>query len=180
MIQLFLGIMVLFAVLAIQTNKLRNAVIYLGVFSLASSFCYLLYNAPDVAIAEAVIGSTLVTILYLIALKKYRVFTIYNTRTDYNQNDEEHFSRRNGQILKLIEEFCVSRELEPQIIKTTHTPFELDKEHQYDLIIRLEDGCVYISGNKKNYQMNSLQEYINTRIDTKAVPVVYEDREGDL
>lgn len=32
------------------------------VFSLVSSFVYLLYGAPDVAIAEAIIGSTITTV----------------------------------------------------------------------------------------------------------------------
>ena len=73
--QISLIMLIVLAIATVQTRKLRNAVIYLGVFSLGMSFVYILYNAPDVAIAEAVIGSTLATILYLVALKKYRIFT---------------------------------------------------------------------------------------------------------
>ena len=56
---------------AIHTHALRHAVIYLGVYSLISSLIYLLYGAADVAITEAIIGCTLSTILFLVALKKY-------------------------------------------------------------------------------------------------------------
>jgi putative multicomponent Na+:H+ antiporter subunit B len=61
---------------AIWTRILRHAVIFLGIFSLLCSFLYLYYGAPDVAIAEAVIGSGLVMLLYLTAIKRYRTFGI--------------------------------------------------------------------------------------------------------
>jgi len=70
--KIFLIILVVLALVALNTPKLRRAVVYLGIFSLVSSFVYLLYGAPDVAIAEAVIGSTIATVLYLVALKKYK------------------------------------------------------------------------------------------------------------
>ncbi len=80
MLEVTLILVVILAILAIQTNTLRRAIVYLCVFSLLCSFCYLLYQAPDVAIAEAVIGSTLATIA-----------VPQPTRTDHNQI---HGSRR--------------------------------------------------------------------------------------
>jgi uncharacterized MnhB-related membrane protein len=71
LLNIFLFLLIAFAIIAIQTTKLIRGAIYLGIFSLISSFCFLLYGAPDVAIAEAIIGSTLSTILYLVALYKY-------------------------------------------------------------------------------------------------------------
>ena len=68
--QLFLVLLFLFAVLALQHPRLRTAVIFLGVFSLLASLVYLQHHSPDVAMAEAVIGSTLGTVLYLVALRK--------------------------------------------------------------------------------------------------------------
>lgn len=69
-LDLFYVSLVVFAIIAIQTAVLRNAIIYLSVFSLLCSIVYLFLGAPDVAIAEAAIGCTLSTILYLVALKK--------------------------------------------------------------------------------------------------------------
>ena len=84
MLEIALILLLITSVAAIQTRYLRHAVIYLGLFSLAIAFVYLLYHAPDVAIAEAVIGSTIATILYLVALQKYKIFTIY-----YRLQEEE-------------------------------------------------------------------------------------------
>jgi len=67
----FLLVMVVLAFLSIEVKKLETAVIYLGIFSLLNAIAYLFYGAPDVSLAEAVIGSTLATVLYLIAIKKY-------------------------------------------------------------------------------------------------------------
>ena len=64
--------MAVFAVLAIHSRLLRNAVIYLAIFSLMAAFLFLLHAAPELAIAEAVMGSGLVTLLYLTALRACR------------------------------------------------------------------------------------------------------------
>ncbi len=71
MTNIFLLIMVVLAVLSIEVRKLEVAVIYLGIFSLINAIVYLFYGAPDVSLAEAVIGSTLATALYLIAIRGY-------------------------------------------------------------------------------------------------------------
>jgi multicomponent Na+:H+ antiporter subunit B len=68
--RVLLVLLIVFALQAIRQRQLRTAAIYLGVFSLVSSVLYLMCAAPDVAIAEAVIGSTLATVLYLVALQK--------------------------------------------------------------------------------------------------------------
>lgn len=66
----FLILLLVTAFLTIQQRRLRTAVIFMAVFSLLSSIVFLLYQAPDVAMAEIVIGSTLSTVLYLVALSK--------------------------------------------------------------------------------------------------------------
>lgn len=64
-----LFMMIAVAAAALITRKPRTAVIQLGLFSLLSSFVFLFYGAPDVAMAEAVIGSALSTVLYLVTIK---------------------------------------------------------------------------------------------------------------
>ncbi|MDD3867633.1 MAG: DUF4040 domain-containing protein [Clostridia bacterium] len=66
----FLMLLLVTAFLTIQQRRLRTSVIFMAVFSLLSSVVFLLYQAPDVAMAEIVIGSTLSTVLYLVALSK--------------------------------------------------------------------------------------------------------------
>ncbi len=49
-------------------ERLLNAVILLGVFSLLSSVVYFLVGAPDVAVTEGAIGVAFVTFIYVLAL----------------------------------------------------------------------------------------------------------------
>ena len=71
---ILMPVLLVLALLIIQQSSLRVAIIYAGVFSLVSSMVYLYHDAPDVALAEAVIGSTLATVLYLAALRKQEIF----------------------------------------------------------------------------------------------------------
>lgn len=74
--QLLMICLVVFAVLSVSTANFRRAVIYMAIFSLIMSLAFLYYKAPDVAIAEAVIGSAMATVLYLVALRKQDRLTV--------------------------------------------------------------------------------------------------------
>lgn len=73
-ISLIVGILLLvIAFLALNSKKLINAVIYLSGLSMLAVVAFVLMKAPDVALTEAVIGSGLVTSLFiftLLSLKK--------------------------------------------------------------------------------------------------------------
>ena len=58
------------AALTLCQRRRLMAVIGMGVFSLLLSAVYLLAAAPDVAIAEAAIGAALVTVIYVLAIRK--------------------------------------------------------------------------------------------------------------
>lgn len=69
LLQIGLGVlMVVIAILAIESKKIINSVIYLSLLSLLAVVGFALMNAPDVAITEAVIGSGLVTALFVFTL----------------------------------------------------------------------------------------------------------------
>lgn len=56
------------AVSVLVQERLLNAVILLGVFSLISSAIYFLVGAPDLAVTEGAIGVAFVTFIYVLAL----------------------------------------------------------------------------------------------------------------
>ena len=62
------GLMIIFGIFAVESKKLINAVVYLSLMSLLSVLSFIIMKAPDVAITEAVIGSGLVTFLFIITL----------------------------------------------------------------------------------------------------------------
>ena len=67
--ELFIGlIMIVFSFLAIESKKLVNSIIYLSVLSMFSVISFIFMRAPDVAITEAVVGSGLVSALFIVTL----------------------------------------------------------------------------------------------------------------
>ena len=58
------------AVIAVQADKLINAIIALNAVGALVALEFILLQAPDVAIAEAAVGVVLSTILYVVALRK--------------------------------------------------------------------------------------------------------------
>jgi len=57
---------------AVQFRDHASAVLSLSVFSTGLSVVFAVYQAPDVALAEAVVGAGLGTALFLIAVSKVR------------------------------------------------------------------------------------------------------------
>jgi uncharacterized MnhB-related membrane protein len=57
-------------ILAVRLNNLVAAMVSAGLSSLFASVCYVLLAAPDVAMAEASIGSGLSTLIFLYAIRK--------------------------------------------------------------------------------------------------------------
>jgi len=62
------ALMILLAILALNAKKIFNSVIYLSLISMLAVVCFVIMRAPDVAITEAVIGSGLVTALFIFTL----------------------------------------------------------------------------------------------------------------
>lgn len=61
-------LLLLMAFLAINTKKLIKSVLYLSGLSMLAVVSFVMLKAPDVAITEAVIGSGLVTALFVFTL----------------------------------------------------------------------------------------------------------------
>jgi uncharacterized MnhB-related membrane protein len=152
---------VLVAVVAVWTRILRHAVIFLGMFSFICSFLYLYYGAPDVAIAEAVIGSGLVMLLYLTAIKRYRTYSIvvaYEQEGRFrDQTIQELAATDQGRLLGEIEKFCLSRELEPEIVYSRETVDTIVADGRYDLIVRAGGEALTVYGRADNFLVDELE-----------------------
>jgi len=70
MIYVLLFFWVISALLVIHERIIARIIIYYAIFSTITSLCFLLFAAPDVAIAEAVV-STLATIIFIVSFEKY-------------------------------------------------------------------------------------------------------------
>ncbi len=162
----FLLLLMVFAVLSLLTDKLITAFVYLSVFSLLCSICYLLYQAPDVAIAEAVIGSTIATVLYLVALKKYKIFRVYYTSKVKYIKKFSWMADERSRLEAALQKFAKEKELEVDMIFTTDTLEQIQLHYSYDLIIESEDETIRINGEKSNYHYDEIIEYLNKNFKT--------------
>lgn len=55
---------------AVLFNRVINSVISLSVFSVTLAAVFLIHQAPDVAMAEAVVGGGLMTALFLVTISR--------------------------------------------------------------------------------------------------------------
>lgn len=148
--------MVVLAFMTVQTIRQRRAVIYLGAFSLVASFAYLAYNAPDVAIAEAVIGCTLSTVLFLIAIKKHRIITIYYVIDEEDAASPIRKERRD--LTHSLENFLLERGYEPHVVLTGCENRNLGI---HDFIIRHDRNEIGIYTAGFHYMSIQMQEYLD-------------------
>ncbi|MDX1358378.1 MAG: DUF4040 domain-containing protein, partial [Clostridia bacterium] len=146
-----------------QTPKLRRAVIFLAVFSATSAFVYVLLGAPDAALAEAVIGSTIATVIYLSALQKYKVFTIYYTNERRQAYRQSNMLRRRNTVIRRMESFCSGKELEAHVLFTTESLEEVFKKQGWDLIVRRKDNHFRVYGMEQNYHVDDLEDFFKEK-----------------
>jgi uncharacterized MnhB-related membrane protein len=152
-------VMLVFAFLAIHAPMIRQAVIYLAVFSLAAAFLYVLYAAPELAVAEAVIGSGLVTLLYLAALKKNREYTIAVLAEGHRYRMSDAYITYLGKTkaLQELRHFFELREFEAQLVFTSISLAEAQSDPRYDLILVEEADQLVAWGSTESFVMDELE-----------------------
>lgn len=149
------GILLITLVLAlftVLTDRLFTAVVYAGVLSATAAVCYLLLGAPDVALAEAVIGSTLSTVIFLVTLKKYRLFTVY-VRRKLGIPDQK--LRR---ILTAARKALQERDIEPHFLDSVEPTAELLSREECDLVIEQTEKRIVIHGEESSQYVRHLRE----------------------
>ena len=72
MIDIFLIVLAVTAIVALEMRDLLHAAIILAAFSLILTFLFFNLHALDVAIAEAAIGAGVSTVLFVVAISKTR------------------------------------------------------------------------------------------------------------
>lgn len=69
---LLMAFLVLTAVMAVFFEEELISIIFLSIFSITLTTLYLIHQAPDVALAEAVIGAGLITAIFMSAISQVR------------------------------------------------------------------------------------------------------------
>lgn len=150
LLYLVLALMIGAAVCTVVTDRMFTAVIYAGVLSAVAAFVYLLLGAPDVALAEAVIGSTLATVVFLATLRKYRVFTVYLTGQEAGTAADR--------VLQVISRTLQRYELEPHVLRAAAPARELLTRADCDLVVESRKAEIVIHGEKNSQYMLLVME----------------------
>lgn len=168
-----------FAVLAIQAALIRMAVIYLAAFSVLTAFLYLQLAAPELALAEAAIGSGLVTLLYLASLKRNKVYTIAVLAEGhrYRATDAYIGYVERLRAIREIRQFFERRELEPQIIFSEKTLEEALAYPAFDLVIREEKDRLTAHGSADSFVLEELEMLFQMHGTMQGVEIV---RHGEV
>ena len=127
-------------ILVVVTDRLFTAVVYSAALSACIAFGYLLLGAPDVALAEAIIGSALTTVIYLATLKKYRIFTIRCLPGDTRK--DPLFSK----VLEVISRSLKDHDLEAHLIESHGNARTLLERPDTDLVAEKREDGIYLYG----------------------------------
>jgi len=65
-------LLVFFALAAVISKKLLTGIVFMSVLSMAAVAAFALLRAPDIAVTEAVIGSGLITFIFVASIKGLR------------------------------------------------------------------------------------------------------------
>lgn len=170
--------LLILGIATVTTNNLLRTVIYSGAFSLVMALAFLYYNAPDVALAEAAIGVGLSTIMYLVSLKKIRVYDICYVDESVEEFDDDNINAAQDRVLRPLEYFIErTEELEPQLAYSNQDIQSiLDNDH--DVIIHQQDELIYFYGKTTDTVFQdivaNMNEYIGNMDDIR---IVYLDQE---
>ncbi len=177
--QIIFALMLLTGLYTAISRNFKHVVLALCTLSLLASFCYLLFHAPDVAIAEAVIGCALSTILYIIAIKKHRSFYIYISSKTHDKKSDLRLRADIEGILSAIGRYCTEHELEVQYMFTGEEPEHLVEEHVFDLILYPHENIVTIYGFDTEKHVHSLEDVFKDSKHKDKVKFVHLSREED-
>ncbi len=140
-IDITLIVIILLAIFTIITPRIRKSIILSGILSVTAAFAYVLLAAPDIALAEAVIGSTITTVLLLVAIKKSKIFIVYYIKDDEVIRED---------IMKYIEQILIENEYELQFVCTTESVEFLKENYSFELLIEEKEDKVKLYGEYSN------------------------------
>ncbi len=155
--------MIVAAVLTVITEKLFTAVVYSSALSILTTLAYLLLGAPDVALAEAVIGSTLATAIFLVTLKKYRIFTVYFVGTR-----EDPLSTH---VLQTITSTLKKMNIELNVLQTQSDAHELFSHPNCDLVAEKREEKIVLHGELQSQYFTEITEALSLEIQSGSVLV---------
>ncbi|MBS4538355.1 DUF4040 domain-containing protein [Clostridium sp. D2Q-11] len=151
---IYLQILLIIISLVITFGKDNlNMVIFFSVFSLICASLYYFYRAPDLALAEAAIGSAIVPLIFIITISKQREFmVICNIEDDFiNPKSKE------GEGYKLLSDFTDYYNLKLVVRENKEdTIYGVFRVRNVDLSVKKKKDKYIFEGKSTSIIMNKL------------------------
>ncbi|RKD30577.1 Na(+)/H(+) antiporter subunit B [Thermohalobacter berrensis] len=167
-------IMIIIALTIILDKDNLRLVIFSSAFSLIAASLYYMNKSPDVALAEAAIGSAIIPLIFIIAIEKQKQFIVVNHLND------EFLDRDTGKGYKVLEEFAKHYGLKLSVYKNDDGQIQgAFRERNIDLIVEKspQDNRKYLFiGKKASILMNKLEQMTKDIEDIKIIKVEESER----
>ncbi|MBN2258927.1 MAG: DUF4040 domain-containing protein [Clostridiales bacterium] len=150
-------IQIVLTVAIIFQKNLYFSVLYMAITSILSSVLFIIFNAPDIALAEISVGSTLIPFVYIISITKQKEFVVMDESKDPNSN----------QIISDINIFCSNEKLKMmKIYQRSSKDFELNevfRKSNIDVIIQNNNGYYELISKEASHINDKIIEYLNKK-----------------
>lgn len=162
----------------ISRNNLK-VIVSFSVFSLVTASLYYFFRGPDLALAEAAIGSAIIPLIYIIAISKQREFLVIS---HISKKDIFLSSNKDtmGNGYKLLDDFTKHYNLKLVINHGKYDElYGIFRSRNIDLVIEKckETGKYILKGKKTSLLMNKLEQLAND--EDKIVVIKLEEGEMD-
>ncbi len=154
-------LLIVLSCVIIFTHKLRIAIILSGTCSMFAALVYLFLAAPDVALAEVIIGSTLSTIILLAGIQKYRVCTVCALPSD---------TKTENKLWTSINRCAAKKELEANLVHVK-TQKELN-DHFYDIAYEVTKDNIILYAEEDSYFIQDVYSDLITIFPNTAISIV--------
>jgi len=148
---IILSLLVFVSINIVIGKSIRRCVILSGSLSILASFMFILLASPDVALAEAVTGSAISTIVLLFAIKNLRVIHVI-----YNPDDFQYH-----EIQNIFAKIYSAESYDLQF--TSNTEYVSDNLHKYshlDYYIAKSNKEILFFSRKANQESDKIQQLL--------------------
>lgn len=159
--KMFLLLLLALAIIVVFAKDLKQSVIYLGMFSLVCAILFLVYGSPDLAIAEAVIGGGLSTILYLIAMKQADHFTVC-VITGASKGEPCASTREIEAVILEIKALLQTRNLTCIVKYSENDSKHIDESFEADLAMYAEGETVILCGLSQEHNLDLIEQLLES------------------
>lgn len=168
-------LLILISVLIVISKNNLKIVIFFSTFSLVSASLYYFLNSPDLALAEAAIGSAIIPFIFIISISKQSEFLVVS-----HINKDEHFlDIRKGRGFKILSDFTKHYNLKLVINNSKDDElYGIFRSRNVDLVVEKcsESGKYLLKGKKTSILMNKLEQMTKNDVDIEVVKI----EEGEM